>query len=62
MSEVKRCPKCNCEMVQGEFLKNLQKVVVFPKEGRRRFDRVASTYCKKCGFIEIYREMKEKKD
>ena len=59
MSEVKKCPKCNGEMVQGEFLKNLPKVVVFPKEGRRRFDRVTPTYCKNCGFIEIYKEMKE---
>ena len=61
MSDVKKCPKCNGEMVQCEFLKNFPKVVVFPKEGRRSFDRVISTYCKKCGFMEIYKEMKEKR-
>jgi predicted nucleic-acid-binding Zn-ribbon protein len=60
MREVKNCPKCNGEMVQGEFLKNLPKVFVFLKEGRRSFDRVIPTYCKKCGFMEIYKEMREK--
>jgi predicted nucleic-acid-binding Zn-ribbon protein len=56
MSEVKKCPKCNGKMVQGEFLKNLPKVVVFSKEGRQSFDKVIPTYCKKCGFMEIYKE------
>ena len=60
MSEVKKCPKCSGEMVKGEFLKNLPKVIVFPKKGRRSFDRVIPTYCKKCGFMEIYKEMREK--
>ena len=60
MREVKNCPKCNGEMVQGEFLKNLPKVVVFLKEGRRSFDRVIPTYCEKCGFMEINKEMREK--
>jgi predicted Zn-ribbon and HTH transcriptional regulator len=59
MSEIKKCPKCSEEMVHGEFLKNLPKVVVFSREGRRSLDRVIPTYCKKCGFIEIYKEMKE---
>jgi hypothetical protein len=31
MSEVKKCPKCGGEMVQGEFLKNLPKIIVSPK-------------------------------
>ncbi len=59
MSEVKKCPKCNGEMVQGEFLKNLPKVVVFSKDGRPSFEKVIPTCCKKCGFMEIYKEMKE---
>jgi predicted Zn-ribbon and HTH transcriptional regulator len=62
VNKVKKCPKCNGEMVQGEFLKNLPKVVVFSKEGRRSLDKVIPFYCKNCGFIEIYKEMKEKKD
>lgn len=62
MSEVKKCPKCSGEMVQGEFLKHLPKVIVSPKKGRRSLDRVIPTYCKKCGFMEIYKEMKEKKN
>jgi len=28
MSEVKKCPKCGGEMVQGEFLKNLPRIIV----------------------------------
>jgi predicted nucleic-acid-binding Zn-ribbon protein len=58
MSEDKKCPKCNGEMVQSEFLKNFPKVVVFSKEGRRSLDKVIPTYCKRCRFIEIYKEMK----
>ena len=58
MSEAKTCPKCNGEMVRCEFLKNLPRVVVVPKEGRRSLDRVIPTYCRKCGFMEIYKEMK----
>jgi predicted nucleic-acid-binding Zn-ribbon protein len=62
MSEVKKCPKCGGEIVEGEFLKNIPKVTIFPKKGRRRFDRVIPFYCKNCGFIEVYKEMREKKD
>ena len=62
MSEVKKCPKCGGGMIEGEFLKNLPKVRVSSEEGRRRFDRVIPFYCKKCGFVELYREMKEKMD
>jgi predicted Zn-ribbon and HTH transcriptional regulator len=59
MSEVKKCPKCKGEMIQGEFLKNLPKVVVFSKESRRSLDRVIPIYCKKCGFMELYKEAKK---
>ena len=59
MSEARKCPKCNGEMIQGEFLKNLPKVVVTSKEGQRRFHKVIPTYCKKCGFLEIYKETKD---
>ena len=58
MSEIKKCPKCNGEMVQGELLKNLPKIAVSQKEGSRRFDKVIPICCTKCGFIEIYKEMK----
>jgi predicted Zn-ribbon and HTH transcriptional regulator len=59
MSEVKKCPKCRGEMIQSEFLKNLPKVLVLSREGRRSFDRVIPTYCKKCGFMELYKEAKK---
>jgi predicted nucleic-acid-binding Zn-ribbon protein len=59
MSEVKKCPKCGGEMVHGEFLKNLPKVTISPKKGRKRYDMVIPTCCKKCGFIEMYKEKKD---
>ncbi len=61
ISEFRKCPKCGGEMVHGEFLKNLPKVIAISKKGRS-FDKVIPTYCKKCGFMEIYKEMKENKD
>jgi len=62
MSRVKKCPKCGGEMIEGEFLKNIPKVTIVPKKGRKRYDRVVPTYCKNCGFLEIYKEMKEKRN
>ena len=58
MSEFTTCPKCSGEMVQGEFLKNLPKIVVVSIKGQRSLDRVIPKYCRKCGFIEIYKELK----
>jgi len=57
MSEFTTCPKCSGEMVQGEFLKNLPKIVVVSIKGQRSVDRVIPKYCSKCGFIEIYKEL-----
>jgi predicted nucleic-acid-binding Zn-ribbon protein len=45
-------------VVQGEFLKNIPKIVIFSREGRRSLDRVIPKYCRRCGFIEIYKELK----
>jgi predicted nucleic-acid-binding Zn-ribbon protein len=56
MSEVENCPKCGGEMAEGETL--IPKVTLFPKKGRLLGDRVIPTYCKNCGFIELYKEMK----
>jgi len=62
VSEAKKCPKCNGEMIQGEFLKNLPKVVVFSTGRQRSLDKTFPFYCKKCGFLEIYKEMKKRKE
>lgn len=51
MSEVKKCPKCGGDMVEGEFLKNLPKVIVSPKKGRRRFDRAIPAYSESVGSL-----------
>jgi hypothetical protein len=62
VSEARKCAKCNGEIIRAEFLKNLPKVVVFSTEGQRRLDKTFSLCCKKCGFLEIYREMEKSKE
>jgi len=56
LSEVKKCPKCGGEMEKGELL---------PRSTLGGFwkpKRILPYVCKRCGYIELYREMKEKKD
>lgn len=59
-SEVKKCPKCDGEMKQGSRLASYGGVR-FAKEGDFVGDVIIPFYCKNCGFIELYKEMKEKK-
>ena len=61
VSGVKKCPKCGGEMIEGEFMKNIPKLTALPRKGLGSYDRVIPAYCKDCGFIEIYKEMKQKK-
>jgi predicted nucleic-acid-binding Zn-ribbon protein len=49
MSEVKKCLKCGGEMKNAKI-------------GDLRGDRALAFYCKNCGFIELYKEMKGKKE
>jgi predicted nucleic-acid-binding Zn-ribbon protein len=62
MSEVKKCPECGGEMEQGDYLREVTGPVRLIKYGDFRGDKVIPFYCKNCGFIKLYREMKEKKD
>jgi len=57
-SEPKKCPKCGEEMVEAETL--IPKVTVYPKKGHLLGDSIIPTYCKNCGFIELYKEEKKK--
>jgi len=59
MSEVKKCPKCGGEMALGEALVGYG-VWGFrlKKPGDYVGDRIVPYWCKKCGYIEFYKEMK----
>jgi predicted nucleic-acid-binding Zn-ribbon protein len=61
MSEVKKCPKCNGEMERGKRLVSYGGVTL-AKKGDFFGDKITPFYCKNCGFIELYKEMKEKKE
>jgi len=60
-NEVKKCPKCNGEMEQGKRIAGYGGVT-FAKRGDLVGDKIIPFYCKNCGFIEIYKEMKKKKE
>ena len=62
MSEVKKCPKCGGEMKKGKGLAGGYGIIRFVKIGDLRGDMAFAFYCKNCGFIELYKEMKEKKE
>jgi len=55
MSEVKKCPKCSGKMEEGRGLGG----IAFVKKGDLVGDRIIPYYCKNCGFIELYKKMKE---
>jgi len=64
MSEmgVRKCPKCGGEMVKGKGLAGGWGFVRYSKMGDRlRGDKTISFHCKNCGYIEIYKEMKEER-
>ncbi|MDH5782751.1 MAG: zinc ribbon domain-containing protein [Candidatus Bathyarchaeota archaeon] len=60
MSEVKKCPKCGGEMKRGKGLVGYGSPIRFVKIGDLRGDTAFAFYCKNCGFIELYKKMKEK--
>jgi len=56
MSEVKKCPKCGGEMKKTELTR--------PPSlgGFWKPKRIIPYVCQECGYIEIYKEMKEKRE
>lgn len=67
MSEdrVKKCPKCGGEMEEGERITSfargwIPQAVTFAKKMDIRGDKIIPFHCKKCGYIELYKKMKEK--
>ncbi|MDH5482284.1 MAG: hypothetical protein OEY22_05335 [Candidatus Bathyarchaeota archaeon] len=67
MSEVKKCPKCGGEMKKSRYL--VGRIDPICDIGLRVEDgqwglgiMVLPVYCLNCGFIEIYKRMKKKKE
>ena len=57
MSEVKKCPKCGGKMEEGRRL-YAASGVTFAKKGDMFGDRIIPYYCRNCGYIELFKEMK----
>jgi len=63
MSEVKKCPKCKGEMIKGSkgsLERNFACTRGEPNPEVPQNVKVQSYYCKKCGYIEFYRESRNK--
>jgi len=64
MSEVKKYPKCGAEMLDGKGLAlhgSIWSVSLSKWSDEFGEDRIVPYYCKNCGYIELYKEMKEKR-
>ena len=68
MGEAKTCPKCGGEMEKAYFLKassfifDAKEVYIATNRRGGVGDKMIPFYCKKCGFIELYRKMEDKKE
>jgi len=65
--EVKNCPKCGGEMEEGERITSFGRgwfpqAVKFAKKMDIYGDKIVPFYCKNCGYVELYKEMKEKRE
>lgn len=59
MSEVKKCPKCRGEMVKaGRMVAMSGGGMTFVK-GDFIANLIIPFYCKKCGYIELYRKIEK---
>lgn len=61
-SEGIKCPKCGGEMKKGKGLAGGYGIMRFVKLGDLRGDMTFAFYCKNCGYIELYKEIKQKKE
>jgi predicted nucleic-acid-binding Zn-ribbon protein len=59
MSEVEKCPKCDGEMAKGT-LNSYPHSFRLLKSGDWRGDIIQAFYCEDCGYLEFYKETKEK--
>ena len=59
MGEVKKCPKCGGEMEQGNRIAGFGGGITFAKRNDLVGDKIIPFYCKNCGYIELYKELKK---
>lgn len=58
-----KCPKCGGEMEKGARITGYLTIAVrFTKKSDLKGDMIIPFYCTDCGYIELYKEMKQKKD
>lgn len=55
--EIKTCPKCGGIMEKGRCLHSYGGVG-FAKKGDLIGDKIIPYYCRACGYIELYKELK----
>jgi len=60
VSEVKKCPKCDGEMLKDRRLVSYTEISL-AKENQYVGDSINVFYCKNCGYIELYKAKKEEK-
>jgi len=62
------CPKCGGKMERAEslytslFLIDSKAVVLETKESKFFGEKIIPIFCKNCGYIELYKKMKEEKE
>lgn len=62
-SQAKKCPKCGGDMAAGDArVSHSAYGLRLAKFGDIVGDRIIPFYCTECGYIELYKEMKKKKD
>ena len=60
MNNVKKCPKCDSEMVRGtseNLVRNFSCTRGEPRPEDLQVVKVRSSYCRSCGYMEFYREL-----
>jgi len=65
MSGVKKCPKCSGRMIKGSE-KTLNDAFRCTRPDSQKLEqysfKIQPYYCERCGYIEFYKEIKEKKE
>jgi predicted nucleic-acid-binding Zn-ribbon protein len=63
MSEekVRKCPECGGLMWEGERLKINGGKVTQVKKGDFSSEKITPWYCRKCGFVKLYKMIKRRK-
>jgi predicted RNA-binding Zn-ribbon protein involved in translation (DUF1610 family) len=61
--EVMKCSECGGEMERGSRITGYWTIAIrFTKNWDWKGDMIIPFYCKNCGYIKLYKEMKEKKE